>query len=173
VTWAFLYLAVLLVGLVLAGPTGLWNRLRSHRHPVVVPHPEQHFAFLNVVGQRISVGLVFFGVGGLVAAQFRAFDPRYSLLVALGAGTLFSVLALFVLSTPCASDRGASTAKVVRDIPAGGYGQVQLLDIGRPVIMAAKSIDGEAIAAGSDVELVDCQSSVISVKRLDPPRSGA
>jgi hypothetical protein len=162
VTISFLFLVCLLVGLVVAGTSGLLRRITAHRvcHDVTMPAPEHHTALLNLIARRISPPLAVFGAAGLL---LRHSDVQarviWSLAAALAAG-LVAMLVFREWSTPVP----AATAVVVRAIPVNGFGQVQVEQGGRTILLAAKSIDGSEIPAGSAIEMVDCESSVLTVK---------
>jgi len=166
VTWAFLYLAALLVGLVLAGVTGLLRDLRAigHRH-LVLPHADHHAGPFAVLGARIACGLCAFAIVGLIAAARHWFDALTTAAVAAGAGIGVCLLSTIVLRRRCAPEIEAAHAIVAREIPPGGYGQVRFDHEGRTVVMAAQNIDSEALPVGMVVEVVDCTRSVVIVRR--------
>jgi membrane-bound ClpP family serine protease len=60
-------------------------------------------------------------------------------------------------------------AVVVREIPPGGFGQVKVQAGEREALLAAQSQEEEGIPAGAEVEVVDCQRSVVVVRRLSRP----
>ncbi|HVN31412.1 MAG TPA: hypothetical protein VMT45_05460 [Thermoanaerobaculaceae bacterium] len=169
-TWAFAYLAALIVGLVLASVTGLLRDVRSlsrHRH-LVVPHADQYPAFLNVLGRRLAIGLVFFGVVGLVVGARWVSDRPSTALAALVAGVAGLVLGFLFYRRPSARTDRHEHATVVREIPPGGYGQVRFERAGGSVVLAAQNIDQIVIPAGSEVEVVDATRSVVTVRRQIP-----
>ena len=164
-TWAFAYAAALVVGLALASVTGLIRDLRSlARHHLVVPHPDQQSAFLALLGRRLAVGLVFAGIVGLVMGARRISEPRITAMVSFGVGLVGFVVALAALRRPCPAVVYNQKATVVRDIPPGGYGQVRLQRVGGSVVMAAQNVDEAVIPAGSEVEVVDCTRSVVTIR---------
>jgi hypothetical protein len=162
VTWSFLFLAVLLVGLVVTATSGLLRRMTVHRlcHQVTVPAPEHHSALVTRIGQRVSVPLVAFGVIGLVLLNS---EPGTRLLLA-GAGGAVTALAGFVVFRTWLAELPPLRAVVALEIPANGFGQVEIDQGKRTIRLAARSADGQAIAAGSEVEMVDCESSVLTVR---------
>lgn len=166
-TWAFAYLVALLVGLVLASVTGLLRDLQnlSRHHHLVVPHPDQHSAFLALLGRRLAVGLFLFGVVGLVVGGRRLSEPRITFPLALIAGVVGFVLGLAAVRRPSGEVAHSERATVVREIPPGGYGQVRLERDGASVVLAAQNIENAAIPAGSEVEVVDCTRSVVTVRK--------
>lgn len=169
-TWAFAYLVVLLVGLVLATVTGLLRDLRnlSRHHHLVVPHPDQQSAFLALLGRRLAVALFLFGVVGLVVGGRRLSEPWITFPVALGAGVVGFVLGLAAIRRRPGEAARAERATVVREIPPGGYGQVRLERDGGSVVLAAQNVENTLIPAGSEVEVVDCTRSVVTVRKHTP-----
>jgi hypothetical protein len=171
VTWPFFYLVSLVVGLALGAVTGLVGRrrYRPFRHQVTLPRPEHHFTIVNAVGQWLSVALAAFGVAGLVAKAGARAAPGVALQVALGAAAAATLLAVIVWR-PRITELPSGRATVVRGIPPAGYGQVQLRHLNRTILMAARSEDGQPIPPGEEVDLIECESSVLTVRRV---RSGA
>ncbi len=168
-TWAFLYFAVLFVGLVTAGAAGLlgraWPFAARHRH-LVVPHPELHFASLNLLFRRLALALMAFGLVGLALMAWDRTAGGRALPAAVVAAALAGLAAIAVLRRPCPPALSVGRATVVRDIQPGGYGQIRFEQAGRTVVMAANSVDGGVLPAGTDVEVVDCTRSVVTVRRL-------
>lgn len=164
-TWAFGYLACFIVGLVLGAVTGLIRDLRSlaQRH-VVVPHSDLHLPFLGLVGRRLAAGLILTGVVGLILAAQRGIDHRATLIPACAAGVLGVLVASLLLRRPGGLAPSSSRATVVKDIHPGGYGQVRIERAGMAVLLAAQSVEPLFIPAGTDVEVVDCTRSVITVR---------
>jgi len=167
VTWAFIYLVALLVGLVLATVTGLLRDLRnlSRHHHLVVPHPDQQSAFFALVGRRLAVGSFLFGFVGLALGARKLSHPSLTFPVALGAGLVGFVLGVGLYRRPRGRTIHSDTATVVRDIPPGGYGQVRLERQGGSVVLAAQNVDHTPIPAGSEVEVVDSTRSVVTVRK--------
>ena len=164
-TWGFLYLACFLVGLVLAGVTGLVPDLNSlARHRLVVASADQHKPFLVLVGTRLAVGLIVFGIVGLLWARGRVKEPRTTLEFATVAGILAAMAAAVLLRRPRRAPTHGTRATVVRDILPGGYGQVRIERDGVAVVMAAQSDENSLLAAGSEVEVVDSSRSVLTVR---------
>ncbi|MBZ5587950.1 MAG: hypothetical protein LAO05_05250 [Acidobacteriia bacterium] len=167
-TWGFLYLASFLVGLVLAAVTGLVPDLNSlARHRVVVASPDHHKPFLAKVGTRLAVGLIVFGVVGLLWVGGRVKEPRPTLELATVAGILATLGAAVLLRRTRRAPTHGTRATVVRDILPGGYGQVRIERDGLAVVMAAQSDENSLLAAGSEVEVVDSSRSVLTV-RMSP-----
>jgi hypothetical protein len=167
VTWAFIYLVALVVGLMLASVTGLLRDLKnlSRHHHLIVPHPDQQSAFLALVGRRLAIGSFLFGLVGLALGARRVPHPGVTFGVALGAGLVGVVLGVVLYRRPRVTKTRAGSATVVRDIPPGGYGQVRLEREGRSFVLAAQNIDQAPIPAGTEVEVVDSTRSVITVRK--------
>jgi hypothetical protein len=111
---------------------------------------------------------VLSGALGLVMSARPFADPKRTLAVALAVGAVGFVLAFAFLRPPCAELGRIVKATVVRDIPPGGYGQIRLERAEGSVVFAAQSVDAGTIPAGSEVEVVDCTRSVITVRQLTP-----
>lgn len=167
-TWAFLFMAVFLVGVILAAVTGLLGDLRSlarNRYMVAPPH----LATVSGIARCLSVGMIGFGLFGLFSIFHHrgSVDPVHTFGVAVVAGLLalaIAVAARAVLAR-CARTPGAiETATVVREIPANGFGQIQVPGTCSTMTLAARAEDGAAIAIGTEVEIVDSQRSVIVVR---------
>jgi hypothetical protein len=165
VTWEFSYVALFIVGLALAAVTGLISDLRSlARHHLVVPYSDLHRPFLTLLGRRLAVALVLFGLVGLVLSAQRFAEARSTLLIASGAGIAAALATFFVWRRPCAVALDTNRATVVRDILPGAYGQVRIERKGVAVVLAAQSVDADVIPAGAEVEVVDCSRSVLTVR---------
>jgi hypothetical protein len=122
VTWAFVYLVGIIIGLVLAGSTGLLRTLpfmASHRH-LVVPLPEQHFSHLNVLGRRIGLMLLVFGAVGLALQGWNRLETRHNLVIAVLAALGAAALAFVLVRRRCATARSSDVAVAIKDIPPGG-----------------------------------------------------
>ncbi len=170
-TWAFAYLACFMVGLVVAAVTGLISDLRAFaRHTAAVPHPDMHLPALGLVARRLSPGLILGGALGFVLTVQRGEDRGTTLVWAVAVG-LAGVIAGCVLlrRRACGEVASGGRATVVRDIQPGGYGQVRLERDGVAVLLAAQSADTVAIPAGSEVEVVECTRSVITVRMPSRP----
>jgi membrane-bound ClpP family serine protease len=61
--------------------------------------------------------------------------------------------------------RESAEVRVVREIPASGYGQVEVLLEGAPLKLAARSQDQQPIPAGAVVRILDRSESVVVVTR--------
>ncbi len=170
-TWGAAYLLVFLGGFTLAVVTGFARRLL---HPsqlcdfVVVPfHEHLHglrFPAADYLASFITVsGLVCFLVHGLTAA-----GPEKEIAIGAGAG----VVGIFALRfwlirvcDPCEHlDTDMRRVRVIRDIPANGYGQVEVVVNGTRLLLAARTEEALPIPEGTFVEVLDRRESVLIVK---------
>jgi hypothetical protein len=168
VTWAFLYLAALLVGLALAAVTGLLRDvvgLASHS-TVVAPHQDSHRALLSRLLRCIAAALTGFGAVGLGLVTLRPLHSRAALNTATGAAILAVLVLLLVLGRRRVAAARSGLAKVVREIPPGGYGQIRME--GCAIVLAAQGADRDAIPIGATVEILDAERSVVTVRRVGP-----
>ncbi len=169
-TWAFAYLCVFLLGFTLALVTGLARRII---HPsilcdgVVVPSHE-HWIVLRMPKTDIVVSFItVFGLTTFFVHGFRAFGPHREIALGLVAGLVGSFFVRVWLCrgadpTSVVSCEG-SAATVIRDIPAHGYGQVEVTVGGCRIKLAARSTDAAAIPHGTPVTVLDRQESVVVV----------
>ncbi len=165
-TWEFSYVAALIVGLALAAVTGLIRELRPHsRRHFVLPNQDLHAPLLALLGRRLAVGLILFGGAGFALLARRGVATGRDAVAAGAAGVLGVIAAFLFLRRPCAVALRSERATVVRDIPPGGYGQVRIRRGEVDVVMAAQSADSGVLAAGTEVEVVDCSRSVLTVRR--------
>lgn len=167
-TWAFLYLAPLLVGLVLAAATGLARDVAAHalHHKVVTPRPDTTSALWTRIGRWLAATFSAFGFVGLLATGFRPASPWGPLASASAAGILAALLACLLVRPLCRPERRHGEATVVREIRPGSYGQVRLA--GRNVVLAAQVDGDDVLSVGTAVEILDTDSSVVRVRRVGP-----
>jgi membrane-bound ClpP family serine protease len=166
VTWAFIYLACLLVGLVLAAVSGLLGDLRAlFQNQQVAPPADFGPAILSVLGRRLAAGMLAFGLVGLVLVARGPEHHASALTTAAVAGVLAALLGILLLKRRHRQRPAGSTAVVVRDIPPGGYGQIRLTGGPDGLLMAAHSDEPTVIPAGSQVDVLDLESSVVLVRR--------
>lgn len=168
-TWAFVYFAALIVGVVLASVTGLLSGLRVLRHHPPDPGvrgSEHHLVRLGWLGRRLAVALVCFGCVGLPLTARRTPSAAVALAGATISGVVGLALAAVVLSRRARGHELLPTALVVQAIPAAGYGIVRLGDEGESHTRAARSADAGAIATGTRVEITDASRSVLVVRPL-------
>jgi hypothetical protein len=166
-TWAFAYLACLLVGLVLGAVSGLLGDLKALvQSQPVAPATNHRPVLLNLVWRRVAAGLAAFGLVGLILASRGPSHQRNALIGAISAGIATELFSLLVLRRRSQRQPASLVAVVVREIAAGGFGQIHILGASGDVLMAARSDDSVAIPAGSEVEIVDTQRSVVMVRRV-------
>jgi hypothetical protein len=172
VTWVFIFVAALLVGLALATVTGLLHDVTAliRHNPMVSPRHNAARTIPTRLLRCLSAWLGAAGAAGLAFHAWRPFDSRGTAYSAAIAGTLAVLLLGIVLGrgyqrerarTKAASQR-RSRATVIRAIPAGGYGQIRLDRAG--IIMAAQAEDGRSIAEGAAVEVLDTERTVVRVR---------
>ncbi|HPC83419.1 MAG TPA: hypothetical protein P5234_08590 [Thermoanaerobaculaceae bacterium] len=168
-TWAFIYLACLLVGLVLAAVTGLFGDIRALLQSQPVAPPADHSpALFNFVVRRVAAGLCAFGAAGLILATRGREHVEVTLGGAILAGLAAVVVTMVLLRRRRPPLPRPGTALVVREIPPGGYGQIRLPEHTGGLLLAARSDDPQPIPAGSEVEVVDTARSVVLVRRVGP-----
>jgi hypothetical protein len=171
VTWTFLFLAALILGVVTGCVTGLFRDAfyfgRSHRH-LVVPKAEQHFPVLSPAVERASALLTAFGLAGLAMNLSRRFDPVTTVVAAGAVAAVAGLAAVMLLRRRCGPSRVGARVSVVGDIAPGGYGQVVFGSSGEGVRLAARNAEDETIPAGCEVVVVDCEHSVVAVRRAQP-----
>ena len=165
-TWAFIYLSCLLVGLVLAAVSGLLGDLRAlFQHQQVAPSADYGPALLSVLGRRLAAGILTFGAAGLVLVARGPEHYASVLITATVAGLVAALLGILLLKHRHHRRPSGGTAVVVRDIPPGGYGQIRLVGGPQGLLMAAHSDEPALIPAGSEVDVLDLESSVVLVRR--------
>lgn len=170
-TWSFLFVAVLVVGVVLAAVIGgLRNerQVRSHHRHLVLPHADHHGVFRSHVALWAAAGLSGFGLAGLLAASLLGLPPKTSLNVAAGAGAVCAAVAVLLIRPHCPPARHGERATAIREMLPGAYGQIRVEQADHHVIMAAQSADDRPIPAGAEVEVLDCDRSVVRVRLIGP-----
>lgn len=169
-TWGFIYLAALLVGILLAGVTGLLRvaPFRSEHHRLVVPTAEQALGLRSVLGRRriLGFGLAAFGLAGFLGSVSGLGGPWRVAQASLLTGVVVALLAAVARRQKTTGAPATGRVTVVREIPPRGYGQVSFQESG--VVLAATSADGEVLPVGSEVEVVDSDKSVVTVRRRLP-----
>lgn len=165
-TWGFFFLATLLVGLILATVFGILESLpRGH---IALPRAELMRHRRQVHIARLGVGLAAFGGAGLVLVSWGRTSWQGVVISSFAFGFLSWLVCRWLLLLPCAPSVLEQRATVVREIPPGGYGQVRLQAGDSTMVLAAQSDEEEPIPAGSEVQVVDCQRSVVVVRKLHP-----
>ena len=169
-TWAFAFLLIFLGGFTLSLVTGFARRLL---HPtelcdhVVVPSHEHVRSLRYPAADFLASFLTVFGLTSLTVHGLTKAAPSY----AMGAGAAVGVIGVFALrswlcrvSDPCeqlAADAGK--VRVVREIPANGYGQVEVTLAGNQLKLAARTEAGEPIPIGAVVDILKSTESVVVV----------
>ena len=169
-TWGFFYLLALLGGLTLALVTGLVRRLV---HPSElcdgVVHPSaEHWSSQHAPKSDFAISfLTLFGLTTFAVHGLTSFGPLRELAIGFGGGIVGVVLIrmwMGHISDPIHQVEGhPDQAIVVRDIPANGFGQVEVTVSGARLKLAAKS-SGDAIPEGTVVQILNRQESVVVVE---------
>jgi hypothetical protein len=171
VTWGFAYLLIFLGGFTLSLVTGFARRLL---HPtelcdnVVVPSHEHLHGLRFPAADLLASFLTLFGFTSLVTHGLTALAPLQEIAVSAGAG----VIGIFALRTwlhrvcdPCDQLKNdLQKVRVVREIPANGYGQVEVSLEGTQLKLAARTEMHRPIPVGCIVEILDRTESVVVVK---------
>ena len=174
-TWGFAYLLIFLGGFTLSLVTGFARRLL---HPtelcdnVVVPSHEHLHGLRFPAADILASFLTVFGLTCLVVHGITPFAPQNELAIGAAAG-LIGVVAfrswLHRVCDPSEKLNGeAGIVRVVREIPANGYGQVELSIEGAQLKMAARADQSGPIPVGEIVEILDRTESVVVVKSQSP-----
>jgi hypothetical protein len=167
VTWAFGYLLVLLIGLVMVAASGTLRtlpHLTPQRH-LVAPHPEQRSSAIGRLGWRLGIALLFAGGVGLAFEEFTPFTAVIDIGAGAAAGLGVALAATVLGRRHCPPALAGELAVVVREIGPGAFGQVRLSEAAGSTVLAARSVDLDVIPAGAQVEVVDCSRSVLLVRR--------
>lgn len=177
-TLGFVYVLLFLGGFLLALVTGLARRLL---HPsalleqVTAPSHEHWRANRS---PRTDLMVSFITLFGLATFLVHGFTTL-SWLPEIGIGIVAGVVGMIVVRAAMGScpepDRGEGSAvervTVVRDIPANGFGQVEIDLCGRRIKLAARAGSNQPIAAGRSVRILDRHESVVMVAPLDDATS--
>jgi hypothetical protein len=172
VTWAFAYLLIFLGGFTLSLVTGFARRLL---HPtdlcdhVIVPSHEHLQGLRFPVADLLTSFLCVFGIVSFVIHGVTSLAPEHEMAIGAAAG----VVGIFALKSwlrrvcdPCERlGAGVHEIRVVREIPANGYGQVEVTVEGSQLKLAARSETAAPIPVGAVVEILDRTESVVVVKQ--------
>jgi len=172
VTVGFAYLLVFLGGFTLALVTGFARRLL---HPtelcdhVVVPFHEHLRGLRAPAADVLASFLTVFGLCSLVLHGLFALTPWQEITLGGAAGVVGIFALRFWLRRVCDPGerigRSSAEVRVIREIPANGYGQVEVLVEGTGLKLAARSLDADPIPAGAIVEILEQSESVVVVRR--------
>jgi hypothetical protein len=176
VTWGFLYLLLFLGGFTLALVTGLVRRIL---HPselcgdsVVAPSHEHWQAAHAPRTDALVAFATVFGVVTLAVHGLTSTDPAREIAIGAIAGLVGAVALRAWMRHVCHPlgniGGSADQATVIRDIPAAGFGTVEISVGNVRAMLAARSADGVAIRSGTQVELIESADSVAVVR----PRPG-
>ena len=176
VTWGFAYLLIFLGGFTLSLVTGFARRLL---HPselcdnVVVPSHEHLQGLGYPAADLLASFLTLFGFASLIAHGVTSLGPRHEMAIGAGAG-LVGIFALkswlYRVCDPSEQlNEDPHNVRVVREIPANGYGQVEVSVEGTQLKMAARTDQSQPIPVGAIVKILDRTESVVVVK--SQPRS--
>jgi hypothetical protein len=177
VTWGFAYLLIFLGGFTLSLVTGFARRLL---HPtelcdnVVVPSHEHLQGLRYPAADLLASFLTLFGFASLIAHGVTSLGPRDEMAIGVGAG-LVGIFALkswlYRVCDPSEQlNEDPHNVRVVREIPANGYGQVEVSVEGTQLKMAARTDQSQPIPVGAIVKILDRTESVVVVK--SQPRQG-
>ena len=177
VTWGFAYLLMFLGGFTLSLVTGFARRLL---HPselcdnVVVPSHEHLQGLRYPAADLLASFLTLFGFASLIAHGVTALAPRHEMAIGAGAGLAGIFILKSWLYKVCDPSEQLSEdphdVRVVREIPANGYGQVEVSVQGTQLKMAARTDQSRPIPVGAIVKILDRTESVVVVK--SQPLSG-
>lgn len=114
-----------------------------------------------------------FGVVGALAVS-RGWDPLMAALPGLGTGALMA-LASYGFSTLLYRQQATSsytpseivglTAEVITPIPQNGIGEIALVVRGSREHLAARSVDGQSVGAGTTVKIANVSGTTAVVKQ--------
>ncbi len=135
---------------------------------VVVPSHEHLRGLRYPAADLLASFLTLFGLGSLVVHGLTSLAPPRVMAVGAGAG-IFGIFALRTwLYRVCDPSEQLSDdlqkVRVVREIPANGYGQVEVSLEGTQLKLAARTDMHEPIPVGCVVEILDRTESVVVVK---------
>ncbi|HHQ47721.1 MAG TPA: hypothetical protein ENK19_02425 [Acidobacteria bacterium] len=170
-TLPFVFLAIFLVGFVIAVVGGLVRRIlnpASLCDGVVVPAHE-HWAGMKTPRSDFFVSFItVFGLVALILDGTTPTPPLRTVLVAAAVGLLGSIVLRAWMCRACDPQRGlkccGAEATVIKAIPEGGFGQVEVDVGGCTVKLAARTISSESIPAGTPVTIVSRHESVVIVE---------
>lgn len=174
-TLGFLYLLVFLLGFTLLLVGGLGRRIL---HPtelcdrVVVPS-HQHWSKLRSSLTDLLVGFItMLGLISFLLHGFWNLDPARELTLSAGGAVIGAFLLKIWLCrglvSPSSQVASEGQARVVREIPPKGFGQVEVELEGHQIKLAARSQDEAPIPAGTRVQIMDRHESVVIVSRIEP-----
>jgi membrane protein implicated in regulation of membrane protease activity len=168
-------LLIFLGGFTLALVTGFARRLL---HPtqlcdhVVVPRHEHLWGLRFPAADVLASFLTLFGLTALLVHGLTSLTPAQEAAAAAVAGLVGIVVLRSWLRRVCDPTEQLPPeprqVRVVRAIPANGYGQIEIRIDGAPLKLAARSQDPRPIPEGALVEILDRSESVVVVQQLAP-----
>lgn len=170
-TLSFIYLLIFLGGVTLVCVRGLVRRLL---HPVELgshvtnPSHEHWLSHQTPVADMAVSFATVFGLTTFIIHGYASLHPSREIAYGVAAG-LVGVVVLRILmgriDQPIRTiEAHTGKATVVKEIPASGFGQVEISVGGSTLKLAARSGTGKPIPPGTVVEVLDRQESVIVVK---------
>lgn len=134
---------------------------------VVVPSHEHLQGLRFPAADILSSFLTLFGFACLVVHGLTSFAPAQEMAVGAGAG-FFGIFGLRTwlrrVCDPCEElQQDLQQVRVVREISANGYGQVEVSVDGTPLKLAARTDDTRPIPVGAVVKILDRTESVVIV----------
>ena len=170
VTLSFIYLLIFLGGVTLVVVTGLLRRLL---HPadlgdhVINPSPEHWLIHHSPITDLAISFATVFGLATFVLHGVAPLDVSHEIAIGVAAGAVGVVVLKLLLGRMVdpihTVEAHSGKATVTKEIPAAGFGQVEISVSEGTLKMAAKSGTGEPIPTGTVVEVLDRQESVIVV----------
>ena len=169
-TFSFIYLLIFLGGFTLALVTGLLRRLLDPAElaeHITAPSHEHWLSHHSPISDLAVSFATLFGFATFVVHGVASLDPLHEIGIGLAAGVsglLVIKLCLGRIHDPIHTvEDHPDDATVVKEIPANGFGQVQISVAGSPLKLAARSGSGKAILPGTVVDILDRQESVVVV----------
>jgi len=170
VTFSFIYLLIFLGGFTLLLVTGLLRRLLDPAELADHITAPTHEHWLSHHSPKSDLAISFatlFGLATFVVHGVASLSPVHEIGIGLAAGVSGLViikLCLGRIHDPIHNvEDHPDDATVVKEIPANGFGQVQITVAGSPLKLAARSGSGRPIPPGTVVEILDRQESVVVV----------
>lgn len=171
-TWLFIYIAALVLGVLLTGVAGLVREapLRSANRRLVVPAADHRGGALGRAGARrcFGAGLLAAGIVGLLLSAWLGMGSTAAAAASLAAAVLVAACAALSLGHKRSPAPGGGRAVVVREMQPGGYGQIRIDAVGSSVVMAAHNVDTDPLPEGCEVEVLEGDRSVVAVRRVAP-----
>lgn len=169
-TERILYAAVSGVGLLIAVWAMLHGSVRTGHAPGTLKPPPAGFN-TPVVG----AALMAFGAIGYLTAKYSQVDTIWTLVIAIAAGAagwigMTVLMAKWALRGPLndpheeMEELQGTVAVVTRAITLGALGEISYSFRGSPTIAPARSIDGQPVAAGTEVVIDTISDGIADVE---------